>query len=171
MNQVATIIECIKNQQSECEGLNQPLPLNEYYTVLKTILHHSIDSKLVTQARYCAMYLMALVESNPSESLEIDKDTYETAIYTVSKGNNHYKYFVYKNLAISFAIFALISGMLFGVFHFDFFLSFGFALIVLLLDLYANGKTNQIRYQRKLVRLFEKEVNPVLIKVTQNRNN
>lgn len=154
----------------ERKDFPKKIGFDDYYCILKDSMMISKEKGNSIQEQYCAMHILALAESMNGnqillnkENFKIEKDIYNEVLYIIEKRNQKFKQFVIKNACISLALAVVAFILIAVVMRYDIILATVVAMIVLVVDLFANGKTNDKRYQEKMLRMFNKKVNPNLL--------
>lgn len=159
------------------------VPLEAYPQTIKRSVYFRIllDGNAIakqdhhfTQALYCSMHLFALIESQDQaymnleqDEIPLTQDIYEDILKTIAQGNRRFCYFAWKNALISIVMGLIVYwGIVYGL-DYSWQITAPCGIIVLLLDLYANGKTNETRYQKKMVKHFERQVDRNLLQINQ----
>lgn len=134
--------------------------------------NQAIDEKNEIKEIYCGMHQLALLELQSAnqgltgvqfDKIIFDKEEYESLL---NIGNRHlarFKRYVLRNATISFLLGITLFLGLWYYMHAPFVLSFCFGVLVCLIDLYMNGKTNDDRYKKYWIRLVNKNVEAELI--------
>lgn len=119
---------------------------------------------------YCAMHQLAIVENSGkfpelSDKLALNKEEYENIMCLAEKYNKRYKMFAYKNLVATTSLSLILFIVMYLILNMDIKTCLLAAIVLFLLDLFMNGKTNQSRYQSKWIRDVNKKVDPNIIKM------
>lgn len=149
--------------------------LSEYSELLETGMRTGREQDNRVQQVYCAMNLLALLESAGRTSLpdvvrdevKISQETHGRVLDLVGSEQKRYRRFVRLNALASLLLAVVIFWLVGFVLHYDMSIAAGAGIIVFLLDLYANGKTNERRWRSRQVRSFEKHVDPNLIRLNE----
>lgn len=165
------IQEAIKNNEKlDRSAFPVKIKLSDYYNILETAMLESKKQKNEVQESYCAMYLLACIESASAlpdtiiqDDLSVEKNIYNEILSTIAKRNRKFKQFVIKNALVSLTLAILAYVVIAEVLMYEKVLGIIVGLIVLALDLYANGKTNDRRFQTKTLNLFNRHVDSNLL--------
>ncbi len=119
---------------------------------------------------YCAMHQLAIVENSGkfpglSDKLTLNKGEYEDILSLAEKYNKRYKMFAYKNLAATTSLSLILFIVMYLILKMDVKTCLLTVIVLFMLDLFMNGKTNQSRYQTKWIRDVNKKVDPNIIKM------
>lgn len=164
------------NEQDSKKMLNLPkvVKASELFDVLRQLRRDekNIDNKILQV--YCASFQLALLESQANSSLpkiifdeiQMEKSEYEQILCLMEQQKKNFKQFAYRNLLISLCLSIAVYGIIAYYFNFSVLLAAVCAVLVLLVDIFANGKTNEKRYQLKWIKTVEKRVDWKIIAIT-----
>ena len=97
--------------------------------------------------------------------LTLNKGEYEDILSLAEKYNKRYKMFAYMNLAATTSLSLILFIVMYLILKMNVKTCLLTAIVLFMLDLFMNGKTNQSRYQTKWIRDVNKKVNPNIIKM------
>ena len=164
------------NEQDNKNMLKLPKVVNAsvLFDVLRQLRRDekNIDNKILQI--YCASFQLALLESQVDNSLpniifdeiQMEKSEYEQILCLMEQQKKSFKQFAYRNLLISLCLSIAVYGIIAYFFKFSVLLAAACAFLVLLVDIFANGQTNEKRYQLKWIKTVEKKVNWKIIAIT-----
>ena len=149
--------------------------LSEYSELLEEGMRAGREQGNTVQQTYCAMNLLALLESAGRGSLpdvvrdevKISQETHRQVLDLVDRQQKHYRIFARLNALVSLLLAAIVFWLVGIVLQYDTSVAVGAGIIVFLLDLYANGKTNERRWKSRQVRYFRRHVDPNLIRLNE----
>ena len=146
------------------KSLPKYISANAMFSILKKMREDAEQKKQKKIELFCAAYELALLESDPQlkyikkDKICLNKEEYEKILDLVEKSKKQYKLFAYKNLLIS-AFLSIIIGVAFYFFmQSSLWLSLFAGVLVFLVELYADGKTNAPRYKKKWIHSVKKEI-------------
>ena len=154
------------NEQDNKNMLKLPKVVNAsvLFDVLRQLRRDekNIDNKILQI--YCASF-----QSLPNiifDEIQMEKSEYEQILCLMEQQKKSFKQFAYRNLLISLCLSIAVYGIIAYFFKFSVLLAAACAFLVLLVDIFANGKTNEKRYQLKWIKTVEKKVNWKIIAIT-----
>lgn len=164
------------NRQDDQEALKLPktAKASELFDALRQFRQDEKNKDNKTLQIYCASFQLALLELQATRQLshvifdeiQMEKSEYEQILSLMEQQKKHYKQFAYKNLLISLCLSIAVYGIIAYFLKLSVLLAAACAILILLIDLFANGKTNEKRYQQKWIKTVQKRVDWKIIAVT-----
>ncbi len=164
------------NGQADKENVKLPkkAKASELFDVLRQFRKDENNKDNKTLQIYCASFQLALLESQADKQLsnvifdeiQMEKSEYEQILSLMEQQKKYFKQFAYKNLLISLCLSIAVYGIIAYLLKLSVVLAAACAVLILLVDIFANGKTNGKRYQQKWIKTVQKKVDEKIIAVT-----
>ena len=148
-----------------------------YLYVMCKIMQDSISEGNNIQAQYAAINMLSVIESEASnydinpiimDEIDIKKEDYECMMTQIKAHHKRFKQYKQKNIAISIVTQAFLFYMIHFIFKLNIWITAIIICLFLVVDLFMTYKSNLVRFQRKEMSIYIKNVDQYIISFCKN---
>ncbi|MEA4820790.1 MAG: hypothetical protein VB122_00925 [Erysipelotrichales bacterium] len=175
INYVEKVKEKVIKGDFNSININELITLLEpkdYFEILENALKYSLTQNNKIQAQLCSIYMYSYFESNiekfnnfsnDDENISLNKGDYEMMMNQIKFHQLRFKRYERINILISFLTETFIFLILYFGLSLELIYSVLLTVVLFTIDLFVTKRTNHKRFEKNEIKVYQKEVNPVLL--------